>query len=93
MFPLSANKTGCVITVAGQRGSADPGGLQQGLVGCFAGPYLSTALQKNTRSPSDLLPAGVHKVLNNSRPCTPTLGETADGGKEELEDKVHSRQW
>lgn len=44
-------------------------------------PYLSTALQRNTR----LLPAGIHKVFQQQtspHSLTPTLWETADGAQE-----------
>lgn len=44
-------------------------------------PYLSTALQKNTR----LLPAGIHKVFQQQtspHSLTPTLWGTADGAQE-----------
>ena len=71
MSLLSANKADCEITVSGQRGSADPAGLQQGLT-WWMWPLSQQHITKEHRLPSNSSLLAFAKFFNNCLPCTPS---------------------
>lgn len=77
-----AAKTDCVIAVSGQQGLTLQGSNRGWHGGCD--PYLSTALQRNTSSPSNSSLLAFTKLFNNPL-CTPTptLWESADRGEDQ----------
>lgn len=93
MLLLSDNKLWSQFQV--NRGPSTLRGSSRGWRGRCC-PYLSTELQRNTRSPLNFFLLAFTKFFNNSLPCTPShphCEKLLNEGKEKLQDKLHSRRF